>query len=250
MIRHYLIHYDDCHQGRWEMKLVDRTQRLLFILGSLMIAIYVAAFVHKQVVSRAQMKRFDALRTEAPIQRAEIPVSGSEFAADFNLWSKKRISEYEESLAAHFDPPLAVLHISKFQLHVPVLEGTDELTLNRGTGHIAGTARPGEEGNIGIAGHRDGFFRVLKDISPGDTIELQTARVTDRYIVDQIVLVRPNDVSVLQRRPVRSLTLVTCYPFYFIGSAPQRYIVQASIVGSDGTDVGRMGETSVRASQR
>ena len=143
-----------------------------------------------------------------------------------------------------------MLHLSKFQLQVPVLEGTDDLTLNRGIGHIAGTARPGEEGTIGIAGHRDGFFRVLKDISPGDTIELQTARVTDRYKVDQIVLVRPDDISVLQPRPVRSLTLVTCYPFYFIGSAPQRYIVHASIMRPDGTDVGRIGESSVRASQR
>lgn len=232
------------------MKLVGRIQRLSFILGLLLIAIYVAAFVHKQVVSRAQRQRFDSLRAETRIQSAEIPAPESEFVADFRLWSKKRISEYEESLAAHFDPPLAVLHISKFQLHVPVLEGTDELTLNRGIGHIAGTARPGEEGNIGIAGHRDGFFRVLKDISPGDTIELQTARVTDRYKVDQIVLVLPNNVSVLQRRPVPSLTLVTCYPFYFIGSAPQRYIVQASIVSPDGADIGRVGESSVRASQR
>lgn len=232
------------------MRLVSWTQRLLFIFGLLSIAIYVAAYMHKEIVSRAQIKRFEGLRVTTPVKRAEILVPESGFAVDFKLWSAKRISAYEDTLAEHFEPPLAVLHISKFQLHVPVLEGTDELTLNRGIGHIAGTARPGEEGNIGIAGHRDSFFRVLKDISPGDTIELQTARVTDRYKVDQIVLVRPNDVSVLQRKPVRSLTLVTCYPFYFIGSAPQRYIVQASITSSDGTEVGRIGESSFHASKR
>lgn len=232
------------------MKLVSWTQRLLFILGLLLLAMYVAAYMHKEIVSRAQLKRFERVSAETPVQGEESTPPKWDFAVDFSLWSQKRISEYEESLAAHFEPPLAVLHISKFQLQVPVLEGTDDLTLNRGIGHIVGTARPGEGGNIGIAGHRDGFFRVLKDISPGDTIELQTARATDRYKVDQIVLVRPDDISVLQPRPVRSLTLVTCYPFYFIGSAPQRYIVHASIVSSDGTDVGRIGKSSVRASQR
>jgi sortase A len=215
------------------MKVVNWAQRLFFTVGLLLIALYVAAYVHKQILSWAQVERFDSLRALAPDQGTETLVPQSGFAVDFRLWSAKRIAEYEGSLAQHVAPPLAVLHISKFQLRVPVLEGTDELMLNRGIGHIPGTARPDEVGNIGLAGHRDGFFRVLKDISPGDTIELQTARATDRYIVDQIVLVRPDDVSVLQPRSFRSLTLVTCYPFYFIGSAPQRYIVHASITSSD-----------------
>jgi len=215
------------------MKIINWTQRLLLLLGLFLIAIYGAAYVHKEISSRAQLERFDSLRKQKPVQGTETLVPESRFAVDFRLWSAKRIAEYEDSLAQHISLPLAVLRISKFQLRVPVLEGTDELTLNRGIGHIAGTARPDEQGNIGLAGHRDGFFRVLKDISPGDTIELQTTRATDHYIVDQIVLVRPDDVSVLQPRSVRSLTLVTCYPFYFIGSAPQRYIVRASITSSD-----------------
>src|SRR3954471_12128555 len=215
------------------MKIINWTQRLLLLLGLFLIAIYGAAYVHKEISSRAQLERFDSLRKQTPVQGTETLVPESRFAVDFRLWSAKRIAEYEDSLAQQVSLPLAVLRISKFQLRVPVLEGTDELTLNRGIGHIAGTARPDEQGNIGLAGHRDGFFRVLKDISPGDTIELQTTRATDHYIVDQIVLVRPDDVSVLQPRSVRSLTLVTCYPFYFIGSAPQRYIVRASITSSD-----------------
>jgi sortase A len=215
------------------MKIINWTQRLLLLFGLFLIAIYGAAYVHKEISSRAQLERFDSLRKQTPVQGTETLVPESRFAVDFRLWSAKRIAEYEDSFAQHVSLPLAVLRISKFQLRVPVLEGTDELTLNRGIGHIAGTARPDEQGNIGLAGHRDGFFRVLKDISPGDTIELQTTRATDHYIVDQIVLVRPDDVSVLQPRSVRSLTLVTCYPFYFIGSAPQRYIVRASITSSD-----------------
>ena len=231
------------------MKIVSWTQRLLFILGLLLITICVAAYVHQKILSQAQLERFDSRRGQTPVQRTGPLVTASDFAVDFRLWSAKRIAEYEDSLAQHVAPPLAVLHISKFDLRVPVLEGTDELTLNRGVGHIAGTARPDEEGNIGIAGHRDGFFRVLKDISSGDTIELQTTRATDHYIVDQIVLVRPDDVSVLQPRSVRSLTLVTCYPFYFIGSAPQRYIVHASIAGSDRTEEGRVAEPRLYTSK-
>jgi sortase A len=231
------------------MKIVRWTQRLLFIVGLCLITICVAAYVHQKILSQAQLERFDSLRGPTSVHETNTPATNSDFAVDFTLWSAKRIAEYEESLTQHVAPPLAVLSISKFDLRVPVLEGTDELTLNRAVGHIAGTARPDEEGNIGIAGHRDGFFRALKDISPGDTIELQTTGATDRYIVDQIVLVRPDDVSVLQPRPVRSLTLVTCYPFYFIGSAPQRYIVHASVASSDRTEEGRVRVSSVNTSK-
>lgn len=218
------------------MRSVSRIQRLLLIAGTLLIGIYVAAYFHKEVLSRAQLGQFNRSRIEAPVETTEKLLAAPASKPDFRLWSEKRIAGYEESLARTVDPPLALLHISKVQLEVPVLEGTDDLTLNRGVGHIVGTARPGEEGNIGIAGHRDGFFRVLKDIGPGDTIELVTPQRTNKFTVDRIVLVRPDDVSVLRPRSVRSLTLVTCYPFYFIGSAPQRYIVQASLAGSDRTE--------------
>jgi sortase A len=88
----------------------------------------------------------------------------------------------------------------------------------------------GASGNLGIAGHRDGFFRGLKDIQTGDTISLVTTAATETYVVDNIKIVDPTDVSVLQPESVSSLTLVTCYPFYFIGSAPKRYIVHSSRV--------------------
>ena len=237
---------------RWDtlkMKAVNWTQRLLVILGLLLIGIYVAAYFYREVVSRATLKRFDDLRTETRVKPAAVLLPTSGLKLDFSLWSKKRIAEYEESLTARVNPPLAVLRISKVRLEVPVLEGTDELTLDRGVGHIAGTVEPGEEGNIGIAGHRDGFFRVLKDIGPGDTIELQTLRGTDKYTVHQVVLVSPKDVSVLRPRPIRSLTLVTCYPFYFIGSAPQRYIVQASMAEADSARIGKVRESSLPMSK-
>jgi sortase A len=220
-------------KGLSKMYFASRVQRLLLIIGVVLIGVYAAAYFHKEVLSRAQLRQFDGPRMQEIVETSEALRTKPVFKVDFRLWSEKRIAEYEESLARNIDPPLALLHISKVQLEAPVLEGTDDLTLNRGVGHIVGTARPGEEGNIGLAGHRDGFFRVLKDVEPGDTIDLVTPSRTETYIVDRIVLVRPDDVSVLEPRPTRSLTLVTCYPFYYIGSAPQRYIVQASIADSD-----------------
>jgi sortase A len=127
------------------------------------------------------------------------------------------------------DPPLAVLEIAKLRIRVPVFDGTDDLTLNRGVGRIIGTAKLGETGNIGIAGHRDGFFRGLKDISEGDEIVLTTTAAKTIYIVDQIEIVSPADVRVLEPRRASSITLVTCYPFYFVGDAPKRFIVHASL---------------------
>src|SRR5580765_105197 len=223
------------------MRTLGWIQHLLLVIGLLLLGIYVGAHIHRAIMSRAELRRFEDVQAKPHADKADIVLSLSGLNVSFDLWSPKRIEAYEDSLMEHFDPPLAILRIAKVNLEAPVLEGTDDLTLNRGVGHIAGTGRPGQGGNIGIAGHRDGFFRVLKDVGPGDTIEPVTASRKDVYTVDQIVLVSPSDVSVLQERPGRSLTLVTCYPFYFTGSAPQRYIVQASVRNSDdnGTGSGR-----------
>ena len=132
-----------------------------------------------------------------------------------------------------FEAPIAVLTIPKIGIEVPVFAGTDDLTLNRGAGMIAGTASPGKTGNMGIAGHRDGFFRRLKDIRVGDHIELFAGHDKFVYAVEDITIVDPSDVTVLSPRPRTSLTLVTCYPFYFVGDAPQRYIVHASLVDTE-----------------
>ena len=101
----------------------------------------------------------------------------------------------------------------------------DEPVLNRGVGRIVETAKPGEAGNIAIAGHRDGFFRCLKDIQISDRIELATPKERFTYTVEAIRVVNPEEVGVLLPGHRPALTLVTCYPFYFIGSAPQRSVV-------------------------
>jgi sortase A len=149
---------------------------------------------------------------------------------NFALWSEKRVRAYKDALAMHLEAPIAVLSIPSVGIEVPVFEGTDGVTMNRGAGRIEGTAGPGEPGNIGIAAHRDGFFRRLKDIHVGDHVELSTSGENYVYAVGEILIVDPADVSVLRPQPQPSLTLVTCYPFYFVGDAPQRYIVHASLV--------------------
>ena len=119
------------------------------------------------------------------------------------------------------------IDIPRIGVSVAVLQGTTSRTLRLGVGHISGTALPGERGNIGIAGHRDTYFRALKDIRKDDEIQLQTSTGIVRYVVDWNQITVPSDVGVLAPTAESSLTLITCYPFYYIGAAPKRFIVHA-----------------------
>jgi sortase A len=127
--------------------------------------------------------------------------------------------------------PIGRLEIPTIRLKVMVLQGTDAWTLNGAVGHISGTAFPGEPGTVGLAGHRDGFFRGLKDIAVEDQIILRTPINTYSYKVENISIVAPNETYVLEPSAYPNLTLVTCYPFYFIGNAPKRFIVRARLAG-------------------
>jgi sortase A len=203
---------------------LGKLERLLLIFGVLMLAVYAAAWIQRTTLADAALLRFKS-RPAGESQGALLSVANP----DLSLWSKQRIDGYQESLATHFAPAIAVLRISKIQLEVPVFEGTDQLSLNRGVGRVAGTGNSPRNINTAIAGHRDGFFRRLKDIAVGDTIEMDTIARTETFVVDRIIIVDPTDVSVLQARSRASLTLITCYPFYFVGSAPKRFIVEASV---------------------
>ena len=112
-------------------------------------------------------------------------------------------------------------------MSIAVLQGTNSRMLRRGAGHIETTPLPGEPGNSGIAGHRDTFFRGLKDIRKDDQIQFQTATGLFRYEVDWARVVEPNDITALEPSREDTLTLVTCYPFYFVGPAPKRFVVRA-----------------------
>jgi sortase A len=129
--------------------------------------------------------------------------------------------------AAPAGSPLGRIEIRTIGLAAMIAEGTDRRTLRRAVGHIPGTALPGQQGNIAIAGHRDTFFRALRNIRKDDEITLTTLDGSYRYRVDFTKVVEPEDIAVLDHSDDAILTLVTCYPFYFVGPAPKRFIVRA-----------------------
>jgi sortase A len=128
---------------------------------------------------------------------------------------------------------LGRLEAPSVKLSTVVLEGSDDGTLSRGSGHIEDTPFPGQPGNVGIAGHRDTTFRALRRIKLGDALEFKTADRLYRYQISKTWIVGPDDVYVLDPTPKPALTLVTCYPFEFVGHAPNRFIVRADLIGEE-----------------
>jgi sortase A len=125
---------------------------------------------------------------------------------------------------------VARLEVPRVDLSATVLEGSDDATLSRAAGHIENTALPGKVGNVGIAAHRDTIFRPVRNLRVGDLMTVTTADRVYDYRVAGTMIVNPQDVYVLDPTDHPTLTLVTCYPFTFIGHAPQRFIVKASLV--------------------
>ena len=197
-------------------------ERAAWTVGLVCLLAWGALSLEGRSGSRRELERFAALQAAGRLEAAP---------PDLSLWDPERVLAWRSALRESAPPPLAVLRIPKIHVEVAVLPGTDDFTLNRAVGHIDDTALPGTDGNSGIAGHRDGFFRGLKDIATGDAMELETLAGKEVYRVERIWIVTPEDVSVLEATPGRSLTLVTCYPFYHVGPAPQRYIVRAVRTG-------------------
>jgi sortase A len=185
-------------------RLLRWSQRLLFIIGILALG-YVAFTLLAASLFQASAKRV----LESQILLEKVP------------------HEIQPRPAIRPGDVLGRLDIPRLGLSVAVLQGTSSRMLRLGAGHIESTVLPGEAGNSAIAGHRDTFFRGLKDIRPNDEIQLQTATGLSRYTVEWAKVVAPDDLSVLAPSTESSLTLVTCYPFYFVGSAPQRFVVRA-----------------------
>lgn len=150
--------------------------------------------------------------------------------ANYRDWAPARALAHEKSLKRQLRGIVGRLLIPALDLDVMVLEGTDPWTLNRAVGHIEKTALPGRAGNVGISAHRDGYFRNLGRIDRGDEISIVTAERTYTYAVESTHIVNPADVAVLAPSNKPVLTLVTCFPFYFVGDAPQRFIVKAQLV--------------------
>ncbi len=189
---------------------------LLAGVGLVCLLIYFAACADRGLFQWTLGRRFDAQLAQA------IAAEGH----DQSSWSNLRRERYAE-VRGHEVKALGRLDIPSANVSVMVLDGTDDSTLDRAVGRIEGTAMPGDRGNLGIAGHRDAFFRHLGELSEGDELTLATPRGISRYEVTRLEVVEPTRVDVLDPTEEPTLTLVTCHPFDFIGPAPDRFIVQA-----------------------
>jgi sortase A len=139
---------------------------------------------------------------------------------------------------------LGRIDIARLNLSAIVREGIDEKTLSRAVGHLPDTALPGQAGNFAIAAHRDTLFRALKDIQKDDRIGFQSPAGTYTYEVISTKIVKPSDLSVIQPEGSKKLlTMITCYPFYYIGAAPKRFIVQARLIESEDASTEAMTES-------
>ena len=191
-------------------------EKALWVAGCLLVLVYVIARADSAVSSRAALASF--------------PTTGDVSEPQYRFWSQERIKAYHASAARDPGPLVGTLQIPSLDLLVPLYGDTSELHLNRGVGLIEGMALPGEPGNLGIAGHRDGFFRVLRDIRKGHRLEVRTPASRYVYEVSGVSIVDANDATLLAPTREASLTLVTCYPFYFVGPAPRRFVVRSSLV--------------------
>ncbi len=134
--------------------------------------------------------------------------------------------------AAAMDGMIGRIEIPRLLLSAVVVDGIDKTALRRAVGHIPGTALPGQAGNVGVAGHRDTFFRGLKDLRAKDEIQFSTLSGDFKYVVESLIIVEPDNVGVLAPSSENMLTLVTCYPFSYIGTAPRRFVVRARKVSA------------------
>jgi len=192
-------------------KLLRYFGRALIVAGALALAWYGELRFEMFRVQRAASRRFDADRN------ALTPPSAGSRAVE------------QDSVQPKPGEPVARIEIPRLHVSVMVLEGTRPAVLRIAAGHIQGTALPGTIGNVGIAAHRDTFFRPLSQIRSEDEIIVTARQGTFRYRVETLGIVDPGDVDVLRNKGQSELTLVTCYPFWYIGSAPKRFVVHAHL---------------------
>jgi sortase A len=197
------------HSSARRQTLLRWTQRFLFITGILLLG-YVGFTLLEARLYQVSAKR--SLENQIQMEKEK---------------NETHTRPVINKFAAKTGEVLGRMDIPRLGMSVAVLQGTSSRILRLGIGHIAGTPLPGEDGNIGIAGHRDTFFRGLKDIRKNDEIQLQAASGLSRYEVDWAKVVANDDQSVLAPSTESALTLVTCYPFYFVGPAPKRFVVRA-----------------------
>lgn len=235
------------------MKVWRWLERVIFVAGLLGVSIWFGSIGERALFQawqdwsfdrqlRGQPADFDAFLSEEKqrlvsfitrsAQRRTAPPPTRDWqSATVTVPPPRKLSAARDSLPATRSMPdrslIGRLRIPRLRVSAMVREGVGESTLRVALGHIPGTALPGMPGNVGLAGHRDTLFRPLRQIRRDDLIRLETLRGTYNYRVENTEIVRPKNVSVLRLGDQPELTLVTCYPFYYVGAAPKRFVVQA-----------------------
>jgi sortase A len=194
-------------------RLLKWGQRGFFACGILLLGYCAFALVDAWAFQRRESRELDRLLRDRQVASQGTP--------------QREISTAPKGAPAAADGLIGRLEIPRLLLSDVVVEGIDKTTLRRAVGHIPGTALPGHPGNVGLAGHRDTFFRSLKDLKIDDEVELSTLAGNFKYEVESLRVVDPENVGVLAQSGHNVLTLVTCYPFYYVGPAPMRWIVRA-----------------------
>ena len=201
-------------RSRRALRLIER---ILLIFGVLCLGYYAYVSAETALYQAYEMRELDAILASAPAAPAR-----EVMAATSAPIARARVTA---------GTTLGRLEIPRLHVAAVVRSGSDARTLQLAVGHIPGTALPGERGNVGLAAHRDTFFRRLGEIRPDDEVRLVTAVGTFIYRVEGTNVVEPQDVWVLDATAEPALTLVTCYPFRYVGSAPQRFVVRAHLTG-------------------
>jgi sortase A len=200
-------------------------ERGLLLVAVLALGSYAYAYLDTRIYEHRQSQRLEAALKD---RSAPAPAPPAVPARETDDLEGFQAPEPDPELPPRAEGELiGRIEVPRLGVSAMVLEGVEKKTLRRGAGHIPGTSLPWGNGNVGIAAHRDSFFRGLKDIRKNDIITLKTLGGTYDYRVDWTEVVRPEETHVLRDTSEDVLTLVTCYPFYYVGSAPKRFIVRA-----------------------
>lgn len=211
----------------------DWLERILLLVGIVCLGIFLWSWLDARMFEEQQNEVLEQTLAE----HQALPAKTTPASETDALSSFKRAEKKPESPPPGEGELLGRIRIPRVDVTAVIVEGVGKKSLRRAAGHIPGTALPtGDDGNVGIAAHRDSFFRGLKDIREDDTIELTTLEGTRRYKVEWTKIVQPSDTSVLAPTGEPALTLVTCYPFYYVGSAPERFIVRAHRIDDEGDE--------------
>ncbi len=208
------------------------SRHFFFIIGILALAYCGYVLLDAKLYQAYQTRQFQQELRDSPSNANSKPVHDLSLPP---LEEAKPARVESLGLTDSGHSPLGRIQISAVGLSAMILEGIDERTLRRAVGHIPGTPLPGQPGNVALAGHRDTFFRALRNIREGDEVTMETLSGLYRYRVDSTKVVDPGETQVLNNSDDAILTLVTCYPFSFVGPAPKRFIVRAHKLATTAT---------------